>query len=90
MRLEQLAEGTLGRHKSGHGTDAINWWKSGEVEKVRSYCLDDVKITKELYDHAVANNVLHFYEGGKNNEIKIDTSLWEQAGDHKLTLSLPF
>lgn len=90
MRLDQLAEGTLGKNKSGHGADASNWWKSGEVERVRAYCLDDVKLTKELYDYALANNKLIFKEGGALNEIKLDTSRWEEPNNHKLTFSLPF
>lgn len=90
MRLEQLAEGTLGKHKTGWGADATNWWKSGDVEKVRAYCIDDVKLTKELYDYARAYNKLIFKEGGKLNEIKLDTSDWEKPSDNKLTFSLPF
>ncbi|MDO8589998.1 MAG: ribonuclease H-like domain-containing protein [bacterium] len=90
MRLDQLAEGTLGKNKSGHGADATDWWKAGDVERVRAYCLDDVKLTKGLYDYALANNKLIFKEGGALNEIKLDTSGWEKANDHKLTFSLPF
>lgn len=90
MRLDQLAEGTLGKNKSGSGSDAMDWWKLGEVDKVRDYCINDVKLTKELYDYALANNKLIFKEGGKLNEIKLDTSNWEKANDHKLTFSLPF
>lgn len=90
MRLDQLAEGTLGKNKSGAGADAMNWWKAGEVEKVRAYCIDDVKLTKELYEYALANNSLIFKEGGALNEIKLDTSKWEESGNHKLTFSLPF
>jgi len=90
MRLDQIAEGTLGKHKSGGGRDAIDWWKSGDVEKVRSYCIDDVRLTKELYDYAIANNKLIFKEGGKLNEIKLDTSDWEKPSGNKLTFSLPF
>ena len=48
MKLDQIAEGTLGVNKSGHGLDAIRWWRDGEVEKVKKYCLDDVRITKDL------------------------------------------
>jgi len=33
MKLDQIAEGTLGTKKSGHGLDAITWWKNGEIEK---------------------------------------------------------
>ncbi len=90
MRLDQIAEGTLGKHKSGGGRDAIDWWKSGDVEKVRAYCIDDVRLTKELYDYAITNNKLIFKEGGKLNEIKLDTSEWEKPNDNKLTFSLPF
>jgi len=90
MRLEQLAEGTLGKNKLGGGADAANWWKSGDIERVRIYCINDVKLTKELYDYALANNKLIFKEGGALNEIKLDTSLWEKPNDHKLTFSLPF
>ncbi|MBI1974716.1 MAG: ribonuclease H-like domain-containing protein [Candidatus Zambryskibacteria bacterium] len=90
MRLEQLAEGTLGKNKSGHGSDAMNWWQAGEVEKVRNYCIDDVKLTRELYEYARANNKLYFKEGGLTNEINIDTTDWEKAKERKLTFSLPF
>lgn len=90
MKLDQLAEGTLGKNKSGGGADAINWWKEGDVEKVRTYCIDDVRLTKELYDYARANNKLIFKEGGVLNDIKLDTSDWEKPGNNKLTFSLPF
>ncbi|MDP3875138.1 MAG: ribonuclease H-like domain-containing protein [bacterium] len=90
MRLDQLAEGTLGKNKSGHGDDAIKWWESGDVERVRAYCINDVKLTKGLYDYALANNSLIFKEGGVLNEIKLDTSGWEKPNNHKLTFSLPF
>jgi hypothetical protein len=62
----------------------------GDIEKVRSYCIDDVKITKELYDYAITNKKLIFKEGGVLNEIPLDTSLWEEPIPHKLTFSLPF
>lgn len=90
MRLDQITEGTLGKNKSGGGADATDWWKLGDVEKVRAYCIDDVKLTKELYDYALANNKLIFKEGGVLNEIKLDTSSWEKPNSHKLTFSLPF
>src|SRR3990167_4803138 len=90
MRLDQLAEGTLGKNKSGDGSDAMNWWKSGDVERVRAYCINDVRLTKELYDYALVNHKLVFKEGGVQNEIKLDTSGWEKPNDHKLTFSLPF
>jgi hypothetical protein len=90
MKLDQLAEGTLGKKKSGHGLEAIAWWKAGEIDKIRAYCMDDVKITKELYDYAMANGKLFFKEGKEKLEIKLDTSEWEKPIEHKLTFTLPF
>lgn len=90
MKLDQLAQGTLGTAKSGHGLDAIQWWKQGDIEKIKKYCIDDVRITKEIYDFARANNKLIFKEGGQLNEIKLDTSKWEETNENKMTFTLPF
>jgi DEAD/DEAH box helicase domain-containing protein len=49
-RLNDLAKATLGVSKSGSGLEAIRWFREGKIEQLKSYCLDDVKITKELYE----------------------------------------
>lgn len=90
MKLDQLAQGTLGLGKSGDGLDAIKWWRAGEIEKLREYCLDDVKITKEIYDYAMQNQKLIFKEGRLLKEIPLNTSEWEKPIENKLTFSLPF
>lgn len=77
MKLDQIAEGTLGIKKSGHGLQAITWWKNGELDKIKKYCEDDVRITKEIYDYALANNHLKFKEGGQIMQINLDPSKWE-------------
>lgn len=48
--LGVLAEANLGIGKTGHGLDAIEYYKNGEMEKLKSYCLNDVKVTKEIYE----------------------------------------
>lgn len=90
MKLDQLAEGTLGTHKTGHGLDAISWWKKGEIEKIKEYCLSDVKITKELYDYAMQNGKLFYKEGPNLYEVKLDTKNWENAPAGALNHTLPF
>lgn len=91
MKLDQVAEGTLGINKSGHGLDAIKWWREGEIEKVKKYCLDDVRITKDLYEYALKNNKLFFKEGPNINEIKLDTKEWEILPESPtLNFTLPF
>ncbi len=90
MKLDQIAEGTLGKKKSGNGLEAIEWWKKGDIEKIRKYCLDDVRITKEVYDYALVNNKIVFKEGGKLLDVKLDTTNWETPTDNRLTYTLPF
>ena len=48
--LGGLAGANLGIGKTGHGLGAIDMDARGEVEKLKSYCLQDVKITKEIFD----------------------------------------
>lgn len=90
MKLDKLAEGTLKSRKSGDGFDAVRWWREGKIEEVRKYCLDDVRITKELYDYATTNQKLFFKEGSQVKEIKLNTSEWEKPSESKMTFSLPF
>ncbi|MBI2054741.1 MAG: ribonuclease H-like domain-containing protein [Candidatus Sungbacteria bacterium] len=54
-KLIDLAKATLGVSKSGHGLEAVRWYKEGNLEKLRQYCLDDVKITKDLFEFGVSN-----------------------------------
>lgn len=91
VRLQSLAEATLGVGKSGNGLEAVEWWQNGEVEKVRKYCMDDVKITRDIYDYAVKNGKLKYKDLGGSREFKIDTKGWtraEAAGG--MTHTLPF
>lgn len=90
VSLDQVAEGTLGRGKNGHGLQAIKWWKEGDIDSLRKYCMEDVKITKEIYDYALKNQLLKFKEAGKTFDIKLATSNWEKSNNHSLTFSLPF
>ncbi len=90
IKLDTIAEATLGINKSGNGLDAIKWWNSGEIDKIEKYCLDDVKITKEIYDYALKNKKLKYKDRitHKIKEIDIDTSEWEEKEDNGMSQSL--
>mgnify|MGYP001601633106 CR=1 FL=1 len=91
IRLQSLAEATLGRGKSGDGLQASEWWKEGKKDKVREYCIEDVRLTRELYDYALAHDVLKYKDLQKIRDIKLDTSLWgnEKEGTPIMTHALP-
>jgi uncharacterized protein YprB with RNaseH-like and TPR domain len=83
MKLDQIAEGTFGVNKSGIGFDAVRWWNEGKIDEIRKYCLDDVKITKDVYEFAMKNKKLMFKEGPFTKEIKLDTKHWEPEPEVK-------
>ncbi|MEX0933645.1 MAG: ribonuclease H-like domain-containing protein [Candidatus Paceibacterota bacterium] len=90
LRLDSVAEGTLGIKKSGDGLEAVKWWRQGEIEKLKRYCKDDVRITKEIYEFALKNNFLKYkdYDGIKT--IPLKTENWEDPGDGALNHTLLF
>ena len=90
LKLDTVAEATLGTKKSGHGLDAIEWWKNGEIDKIIKYCIDDVKITRQLYDYALQNKSLKYRDNGVLKEIKLDTSKWGELEPFSMTFTLPF
>jgi DEAD/DEAH box helicase domain-containing protein len=90
LKLDSVAEITLGKNKIGHGADAVAWWRKGEKDKVVKYCIEDVRITKELYEYALKNGHLKFRDGEKIKEIKLDTKNWERNEENALTYTLPF
>lgn len=90
LKLDTVASATLGASKSGNGLDAIEWWRSGEIDKLIKYCIDDVRITRELYDYALANGKLKYRDNGSIKEVKLDTSKWEILESAVMTHTLPF
>ncbi|MEX0931893.1 MAG: ribonuclease H-like domain-containing protein [Candidatus Paceibacterota bacterium] len=93
IKLDTIAEATLKKKKIGNGLEAITWWRNGEKEKVIKYCLEDVKITKQVYDYAREHNSLKYVDLGIKRSIKsfpLDTSSWEELHDTAMTHTLPF
>jgi len=93
IKLDTIAEATLGTKKSGHGLQAVEWWKTGEIDKIIKYCIEDVKITKQLYDYALANSKLKYKDlgvGGAIKDIKLNTKDWESKKESAITFTLPF
>jgi DEAD/DEAH box helicase domain-containing protein len=60
LKLETIAQGTLNVGKSADGLMAVEWWKTGEMEKIIQYCKQDVQVTKDIFEH-----------GRKHNHVKL-------------------
>lgn len=90
IKLDDIAEATLGKNKIAHGLEAIKWWRSGEIDKIIKYCLEDVKITKEVFDYALENKILKYKDQGELKDIPLDTKNWLRKSKTAVTFSLPF
>lgn len=60
ISLDALAKETLGVEKSGTGLDALLYYEQGRLEELASYCLSDVRITRDLYDFGRKHQQLKF------------------------------
>lgn len=88
VSLDSLAKETLGLKKSGSGFMAIDYFRNGQWEKLINYCLEDVKITRELYEYGLKNGKLFFNDFRGKKEIKINFEK-DTSDESTISLSLP-
>ncbi len=69
ISLDRLAEANLGVMKTHHSWEAISLYKEGKIDELKEYCLNDVLLTKKLYDLFLNENALLVPEKG-SGEIK--------------------
>ncbi len=69
VSLNAFAKATLGASKLGSGLDALEFYRTGDWAGLERYCLEDVKLTRDLYEYAKKNGQLLFQKGGRNNVV---------------------
>jgi len=60
VSLDVVAQETLGIGKSGDGLDAIKYYQNKEWDKLEKYCLQDVKVTRDLLDYGYSKGKVKF------------------------------
>jgi hypothetical protein len=60
LRLDNIAQATLGLAKTGDGVDAIKWWREKRLMEVAEYCCFDVKVTKLVHEHGLEHRELFY------------------------------
>ncbi len=60
VSLDSVAKATLGTQKSGHGLDAIRYYREGNMEALKKYCLDDVRITRDVFEYGKKHGKILF------------------------------
>jgi len=90
LRLDSVAQATIGAKKSADGLQAVRWWREGNIKDIKKYCEQDVKVTKEIFEYAMKNGHVKFKDGHRKKEIPLDTAHWEEKEDSAITHSLLF
>ena len=78
ISLQSIAQATLKSSKSGSGWDALQPYKDGKIAELKKYCLDDVRLTKEVYEYGLKHGKISFVSNRdyQTHEVAID---WSQA-----------
>jgi DEAD/DEAH box helicase domain-containing protein len=90
LRLDSVAQATIGAKKSADGLQAVRWWREGKVKEIMKYCEQDVKVTKRIFEYALEHGHVLFKDGYRKREVPLDTSSWRTKEDASLTHALPF
>lgn len=74
VSLASVAGATLDAKKLGSGLDAIHYYRSGDFASLEKYCLQDVRLTKEVYEFGKRfGHVFYYSKGGTNRmEVKVE------------------
>lgn len=62
LKLNELAEVTLGAGKSADGLQSLQWVKEGRLDLVEEYCRKDVEVTRRLFHFGRDNGYLLYHD----------------------------
>lgn len=92
LKLNDLAQATLGMEKNGRGEEAVWFYKEGKLDKLAEYCLHDVRLTRDLYDYLKKFGKLAFFDlRGEKQEVEIDLEKWlpkRETSSDQMTLGV--
>lgn len=78
--LDSVSRATIKQGKSGDGAEALVLYKEGRMEELKKYCLDDVRLTKEVYEYGCREGKVFFTSSWdfKTYEIPVP---WKETTD---------
>ncbi|MHB8831248.1 MAG: ribonuclease H-like domain-containing protein [Patescibacteria group bacterium] len=89
IKLDTVAQATLGMGKSGDGLQAVRFWKEGKIDELKDYCLQDVRVTRDIYEKALAEKQIQYFDRlGQKQNIAMPILPAETQAAPKINLSL--
>jgi DEAD/DEAH box helicase domain-containing protein len=61
LSLDSLARACLGTIKTADGIQSVEWFRTGQNEKVAEYCKADVDVTRRVYEFGRDNGFVYYY-----------------------------
>lgn len=94
LKLNDVAKATLKIEKSGEGLQAVEWFKQGNWDDLIKYCMDDVKITRDVYEFGRKNKQLFYHDIMSGDlrpfPVNFDMPAAVMETPRNVNLSLPF
>ncbi len=82
IKLDSVAQETLGSGKIGNGLDAIKYYRNQQWQKLKKYCLQDVKVTRDIYDYGLRHGKVKFRnKWNRFIECEVDFSFTPKKND---------
>lgn len=82
VKLDSVAKESLGQGKIGDGLDAIKYYETGQLEKLEKYCIQDVRVTRDVYDYGLKNGRVKFRnKWNRLIDCEVDFSFTPQKND---------
>lgn len=89
IKLDSIAVATLGKGKIGNGLDAVRYWRNRELDKLEKYCIEDVRVTWDVYNFAKKNNKLFYLDPvGEKREFKVKWPELKKIESFQATLGI--
>lgn len=90
LSLDDLARETLNAKKTGHGLLAVEYFRNGEMDKLKQYCLSDVELTRNLFEYGKKNGRVYYKSASGRTEIPVSWQKRELTAPNSINLTIPW
>jgi len=78
VRLDDVAEASVGAGKTSSGDQALKWWKQGKMLEIAEYCCYDVKATRAVHEFGIRNGHVLITDKATRLKKKIEV-MWKTS-----------
>ena len=79
LGLDNLAKESVNKGKSADGLKAVEWFRQGDMESIKKYCIQDVAATRDVFYHGLNKGHL-MYRSKKDNKRAMVKTDWDLEG----------